>query len=107
MPQSLSVNFPDWPEAVGFDAAIYGEPWVSFKIREVRAAGWDSFLMEYDYQNFEARMVISRHPEETIQSYKVDISGFGECLIGSPDLRNAAHFIKPDGNSEQYRKGAF
>lgn len=90
----------------GFSAAGYGEAWVSLSIRGVQAAGFDSFCCSYDYQQFSKRMVVSRganggRPSPT----SVSVLGFGCGCVGIPSTRNKAQYIRPDGNSDQHRKG--
>lgn len=33
--------------------------------------------------------------------------GPDDMAVGMPGIRLAAHYIRPDGNADQYRKGAF
>ncbi|QLI49406.1 hypothetical protein vBPaeMUSP18_24 [Pseudomonas phage vB_PaeM_USP_18] len=106
MPQRLYVGprKPNIPH--GFVASDYGTPWVSYRVRGLSAEGFESFLSEYDFQNFKHRMRVTRteipKPRLTIAP-----EGFAALETGAPDLLLGVHYIRPDGNADQYRKGAF
>lgn len=107
MPQNLHVG-PLRPTIPGgFSASSYGTAWVSRRVREVVAQGFDSFLSEYDFQNFKQRMRVTRttvneKPRQTVMPY-----GFVALEQSVPDVKHGTHYIRPDGNADQYRKGAF
>lgn len=105
MPNDLHVGPPNLHQQIGFDAAAYGSPWVSHRIRELQMPGWDSFLCEYDYQNFSARMRVRRTGESSVQWQVVGARGFVDTAMGTPNVRPGVHYIRPDGNSDQFRKG--
>lgn len=99
----VGVPMPTIPK--GFLAESVGEPWVSLAVRDVAAVGWESSKSEYDIDNFEQRMRVTKtltpRPARALGA-----SGFVSCVSGAPDIRPAAHYIRPDGNAEAYRKGA-
>ena len=106
MPQNLHVG-PRWPNIpAGFVASDYGQPWVSHRVRELTLEGFESFLSEYDFQNFKHRMRVSR-TEIPKPRLTVSPEGFAALETGAPDLLLGVHYIRPDGNADQYRKGAF
>lgn len=105
MPRGLHVGPPNLHQQIGFDASQYGEPWVSHRVRELLADGWDSFLCEYDYQNFKARMTVRRTGQSSAQWQVVGPRGFVATEYSAPDVKPGVHYIRPDGNSDQFRKG--
>lgn len=105
--QSLHVGAPDNPPMQGFDAACYGAPWVSHRIRDVRAEGFDAFLCEYDLMNFAARMRVRNAGAPKPAARTVAPVAIGACEMAMADARHLQYFIRPDGDSEQFRKGAF
>lgn len=107
MPQTLTVGprRPTIPS--GYDAAGYGLPWVSLRVRELQAVGHDSFVSEYDYQNFAKRMRVRNANDSWGGRRSVLTHGHQSSRVGAPGVRPGTHYIRPDGNSDQYRKGAF
>lgn len=107
MPQTLTVGprRPTIPS--GYDAAGYGTHWVSPRVREVQATGHDSFVSEYDYQNFAKRMRVRNANDSWGGRRSVLTHGHQSSRVGAPGVRPGTHYIRPDGNSDQYRKGAF
>ncbi|MFG5779863.1 hypothetical protein ACFIQF_22615 [Comamonas sp. J-3] len=107
--QGLRVGplMPTIPE--GFNAEQHGTAWVSHRVRNLPLEGFDSFACEYDYQQFEKRMRVKNASDTT----KPPAQGIGAAgiaapvQVGAPDVRPGTYFIRPDGNAEQYRKGAF
>ncbi|WEE79470.1 hypothetical protein LZ683_08955 [Comamonas testosteroni] len=106
MRQSLWVGEPDWPQMQGFDAALYGKQWISLKVREVKPEAWDSFICDYDLDNFDQRMRVRRSHEEGPASNSVSPFGWASQRLGLPEAKHLQHFIRPDGNSEHFRNGA-
>lgn len=105
--QGLRVGelMPTIPE--GFDSNSFGdESWVSFRVREVHPEGYDAFACEYDLTNFSKRMKVSRVKVPVVAEH-IGPEGFDAFDSGTLDIKPLAHFIRPDGNSDQYRKGAF
>lgn len=91
----------------GFDNLQFGElTWISNKIRELSVNGFESFVCEYDYTAFDKRMRVIRKdlpkPSLSIQPVGVDA-----LVVTVPNIKPAVHYIRPDGNADQYRKGAF
>lgn len=89
----------------GFDASSTGEPWISFRVREVLPEGYNAMASEYDLENFHARMRVWRR-DESIPSTLITAGGIDGLTAGVPNIANRVHYILPDGNTEQYRKGA-
>lgn len=104
--QGLRVGplMPTIPDS--FNASGYGEPWVSFRVREFVIDGFNAFRSEYELENFKARMrvrnsYIPTPPDQELLPVGVDVLG-----VGAPNVALGVHYILPDGNSDQYRKGA-
>ena len=90
----------------GFQADLHGEPWVSFRVREAALQGFDAFLSEYELEAFDKRMRVTRRavpqPSRAIAPVGILATDFA-----ASDVKPGIHFIRPDGNADQYRKGAF
>ena len=106
--QSLHVGAPMPTVPAGFDAAHFGPgTWVSHRVRELQVGGWDSFASEYDYRQFNKRMRVRLGTPNGGAPRRVSPRGDVHSAIGAPGLRPGTHYIRPDGNSDQFRKGAF
>ena len=57
----LMPTIPD-----GFESEKHGEPWVSFKVREIFPEGFDSFACTYDITQFSKRMKVWRRSSKRI-----------------------------------------
>lgn len=91
----------------GLDAASFGDTWVSYRVREAVVKG-DDFAQvgEYEPGKFNLRMTIRNaiqpeYPRTQQVLMKSSILG----LFGTPDTKPKIHFIRPDGNSDNFRKG--
>ena len=90
----------------GAQTDLYGEPWVSFRVRDVAMQGFDAFLSEYDLEAFDKRMRVTRR-EQPRPAHMVAPVGILATDFAASDVMPGVHFIRPDGNADQYRKGAF
>ena len=91
---------------VGFDAQAHGTPWVSLRVRDVAMQGFDAFESTYDLAHFDLRMRVRGTPVPPPPAQVLGAVGIDPASAGTPDLRAGRHYIRPDGNAEQYRKGA-
>ncbi|MBE9589981.1 hypothetical protein IM753_03110 [Moraxella sp. K127] len=95
----------------GFDSSTFGGAWISNKIREVRVDGFDSFVSESDIKSFNGRLTVKRAidglPKQRKPAQAIGAVGIEPNTIHTPNIKNKAHYIRPDGNSEQFRKGAW
>lgn len=91
---------------VGASMQAMGVPWISFRVRGIGLAGFDAFLSEYDLMNFAKRMRVIRQqlPRPFVSIAPV---GFAAFASAASNVRHGIHYIRPDGNADQYRKGAF
>ncbi|MEG2749122.1 MAG: hypothetical protein RR939_06880 [Acinetobacter sp.] len=90
----------------GFESLKFGTTWISLKVREVKNQGFDAFVCNYDLTQFNKRMRVTTTPISKPIIYLLPV-GFDGFTQGVPNIRPAAHYIRPDGNADQYRKGAF
>ena len=91
----------------GFENAEYGTCWVSLRVRELQLEGYDAFACEYDPTMFAQRMRVKR-PEQTLpDAQRILTQGDEYSGFGYDSIHNHTHFIRPDGNSDQHRKGAW
>lgn len=93
----------------GGDQSMFGLAWVSLRVRELKPIGLDYALVNvYDYSEFDLRMRVVRgiSPDQK-PTQQINPLGFNATMFNASNIKNRVHFIRPDGNSEQYRKGAF
>ncbi|WAU72384.1 hypothetical protein [Acinetobacter sp. TR11] len=90
----------------GLDSQVFGQSWVSLKVRDLRVDGFDSFACEYDYTAFDKRMRVTKTPLPK-PSQSIQPVGFDAFSQGVPNIKPAVHYIRPDGNADQFRKGGF
>ncbi|MFW1645996.1 hypothetical protein [Acinetobacter guillouiae] len=85
----------------------FGTTWISNRVREIQAVGLDSAMLAiYDQDNFQGRLQVwMRQFEPAIPKQVVQVSSFISLSCGVPDIKPDVHFIKPDGNSDNFRKG--
>ncbi len=106
--QGLRIG-PHVPTNIGGNVhTLFGQgTWISFKVREIRARGEDfSHVNEYDPHNFKQRMYIWNRTQPQLPSAQIiGPQGFDNLTVRVPDIRPAAHYIRPDGNMDNYRKG--
>lgn len=90
----------------GASMQAMGTPWISFRVRGIGLVGFDTFLSEYDLMNFAKRMRVIRQPLPR-PSVSIAPVGFVAFASAASNVRHGIHYIRPDGNADQYRKGAF
>lgn len=105
--QSLNVGErrPTVPD--GWVAQVFGQAWISLRIRGVEAQGFDAFVCEHDPKYFRERLRVVNGWSPQIPQQPLAPHGLEALSSGVPNIRPAVQHIRPDGNSEQYRKGAF
>lgn len=107
LPQRLRVHRPLPTIPVGNDMMVAGEPWVSYRVREVHVQGGDYFESGYDPEYFAERMRVRNNYMPVAPGQQASPVGIGDAAIGVPNVLRGTHYILPDGNADQYRKGAF
>lgn len=104
--QSLHVGPPMPTIPAGFDAQAIGVGWVSFRVRQIEVEGYDAFLCGYDPQRFNERLRVRNAFVPTPDSQGIVPQPIEAPGSGVPDVKPGTHYIRPDGNSDQFRKGA-
>jgi hypothetical protein len=68
--------------------------------------GFNAFISEYQLEAFDQRMRVRNAYMPAPKEQEVQAAGFEFEQAGTPDIKHAVHYIRPDGNANQYRKGA-
>lgn len=91
----------------GYESLVFGTTTAWHKIREMQPIGFNAFSSGYELSNFRGRMTVSNAtlPEDMI--FEITVPGREGSVIGQHGVKLGQHFIRPDGNSEQFRKGAW
>lgn len=87
----------------------YGTAWISPRVREILPDGLDfSLVNEYEPGHFKQRMTVRNltQPDYPLTQV-VRVQGLFGTIFGVPDIKPVTHYIRPDGNMDNYRKGAF
>lgn len=109
MPQSLHVGFPMPIKPTGNLMERFGTTYIGLKVREILVQGFDSYVMEYDALNFDKRMRVKRGEvgQQAKPTQVLAPVGFDALRTSASNVIPGAHYIRPDGNSDQFRKGGF
>lgn len=89
-----------------FKSEVFGASWVSLRVRGIEAQGEDMFLCEYDYKKFDQRMRVRNALSMEPPSQRIVAIGHQSSVCGWQEARPMRHYIRPDGNANQHRKGA-
>ncbi|QOW45542.1 MULTISPECIES: hypothetical protein [Acinetobacter] len=105
-PRGLWVGAPMPTIPQGSNAEVFGKTIVGLRVRDVSVKGFDSFTTEMDISNFKGRMKVELVKKPVIiEPKQIYATSFVNTSYGVPDIRLKVHYIRPDGNSDQYRKG--
>lgn len=105
-PQSLWVGKPHPTIPNGFLAEKFGTTAIGLRVRDIGVPGFESFSSELDIAQFGGRIKVIQEKKPIIITPKeVNAPSMGLASYGVPDIRLKVHYIRPDGNSNQYRKG--
>jgi len=91
----------------GLNAQVFGTAWISYQVREIALKGQDYMIVaDYEPGNFDRRMEIRnlRQPEQPVMQLLKPI-GLNAQSFAVPDVKPKMHYIRPDGNMDNYRKG--
>lgn len=105
--QGLRVGAHVPTQIGGLNALIIGKVWISYRVREAVVQGDDFAVVgEYEPGKFNLRMTIrnAKQPEYP-RTQQIITKGFIAQQFGSTDTKLKLHFIRPDGNSDNFRKG--
>lgn len=92
---------------VGFDSLRMGSGiGISYRVRELVTEGLDFFALDYTLGSFGSSLKVKRYDKETDVTQIAKPYGVASSnKIGIASVVLAAHYIRPDGNSDVYRKG--
>lgn len=95
------------PTSIGAgDTSSHGDTFVSLRIRELGAEGFDAFISRYELESFAGRMTVRNTDQQLPQIRQLNINGIEpNSTVGYQDVKLGQRYIRPDGNSEQFRKG--
>lgn len=89
------------------DTSLFGEARISLKVQPINLEGFIAFRSEYDYTNFNARMKVTGTITDYVTAQGATAGGIDSEAMGSVGVKLGQHFIRPDGNSNQFRKGGY
>lgn len=96
------------PMSIGAgDTSVFGATAIGLRVREIALEGFVAFRSEYEPSRFKDRMKVTGSITGSIPAQGVTAVGIDSEAMGNPSIKPAQHFIRPDGNSDQFRKGAF
>ena len=105
--QSLHVGEPMPTLPDGRDMSVFGDTWVSSRVRGIEPEGADFFVCDYDFLDFSKRMRVTRAAIPKPPTQTAGAKGFCAFLSSAGNARPGAAYIRPDGNADMFRKGAF
>ena len=89
------------------DTSIFGTAFISARVRGISIEGIDSFVSEYDVNSFADRMKVHRGRPLPTPSDRLTTEGFNAYQSGTANIGHGQRYIRPDGNSDQFRKGGY
>lgn len=96
------------PMSIGAgDTSVFGDTVIGLRVREIPVEGFVAFRSEYEPSRFKDRMKVIGSLTNNPLTQGVTAGGIDSEAMGNPSIKPAQHFIRPDGNSDQFRKGAF
>lgn len=96
------------PTKIGnLNALRFGTAWISYRVREAIVKGDDFAVVgEYEPGKFNLKMSVRNLKQpESPRTQQVIGKGFVAEQFGSSDVKLKLHFIRPYGNSDNFRKG--
>lgn len=92
----------------GDDLSIFGETNISLYVRNLEAVGFNDFSSGYELSSFKDRMTVENGYKDIPISKTINNYGFISSAMGvTANIKLAQHYIRPDGNSDQFRKGGY
>lgn len=96
------------PMSIGAgDTSSFGESRIGLRIREISIEGFIVFRSEYEPSRFKDRMKVIGSITDNTTTQGITASGISSQAMGSTGVKLGQHFIRPDGNSDQFRKGGY
>lgn len=92
----------------GNNMSLLGAAVIGLRVRELSPQGFNDFASGYDLTNFNERMlVVNSDKKLPVVKILIPISITPANNYGTTDIKPGQHFIRPDGNSNQFRKGGY
>lgn len=91
----------------GGDMALFGKAFISLRIREIPVEGFVAFRSEYTLEEFDKRMKVKGTTTNYVEDINIGVTGIDSMQMGSVGVKWGQQFIRPDGNSDQFRKGGY
>ena len=98
------------PMSIGAgDTSLFGDTRIGLRVREIPVEGFVAFRSEYEPVRFKDRMKVTRsnNSAEDNLTQSINAMGINSEAIGAIETKWGQHFIRPDGNSNQFRKGGY
>lgn len=90
------------------DTSLFGEATTGLRVREILAQGFVAFRSEYSLESFDQKMTVINKNKKLPLTISVSPIGISSERQGHvTDVRYNQQFIRPDGNSDQFRKGGY
>lgn len=91
------------------DTLVFGDTAIGLRVREIPVEGFIAFRSEYESVRFKDRMKVTRsnNSAEDNLTQSINAMGINSEAIGAIETKWGQQFIRPDGNSEQFRKGGY
>lgn len=91
----------------GEDMSLFGETVISLRIRSLSLQGFNAFESNYETSSFDDRMKVFRGAQPESKTTVVAVNGINSLGISPAVIKLKQQFIRPDGNSDQFRKGGY
>lgn len=91
----------------GGDMSLFGKAFISLRIREIPMEGFVAFRSEYTLEEFDKRMKVKGTTTDYVEDINIGVTGIDSMQMGSVGVKWGQQFIRPDGNSDQFRKGGY
>lgn len=98
------------PMSIGAgDTSLFGDTRIGLRVREIPIEGFVAFRSEYEPARFKDRMKVTRSNDQAEDSLIQAIGAVGirSEAMGAVEVKWGQQFIRPDGNSDQFRKGGY
>ena len=90
------------------DTSRHGLTWISLRVREIGVEGFNAFRSEYELSNFKEHMTVKNADKKLPVIMRIEATGINPSnSIGYQDVKLGQYYIRPDGNSDQFRKGGY
>lgn len=98
------------PMSIGAgDTSVFGATAIGLRVREIQLEGFVAFRSEYEPIKFKERMRVSRSSNQSSDrlTQGIDALGINSQAMGTIGIKWGQHFIRPDGNADQFRKSSY